>query len=284
LPWSATSLNAPINLYGNMETVFRPLLLLITLLSTNFVFGAEWCAPGAPRHPPHPITGDTCAVVGKMGDIKLAIPSEYLLGPIAYKGIDVWNPDSYKNRPQQPTFDNEIDSFGIRIRQTDFKPIETENDQEAFCESCRSVRKLPPPNNRWLQVGFDGRRYPMDSARVVAERWHQMYARGPFDRQSDVWGLAHYVSSQLPSKDVAYGGGIQWEYFYDEQGTTFIDCQNTLRKVPPYDLITFCEIWFNAPKVRAEVNVGNIRDKADLDRWSEIETAVLRVLDSFIAK
>jgi hypothetical protein len=54
--------------------------------------------------------------------------------------------------------------------------------------------------------------------------------------------------------------------------------------VPPYDLITFCEIWFNAPKVRAEVNVGNIRDKADLDRWSEIETGVLRVLDSFIAK
>jgi hypothetical protein len=263
---------------------FRSLILTSALLSTNFAFGAEWCAPGAPRHPPHPITGDTCPVVGKMGNSKLAIPSEYLLGPIAYKGVDIWSAESYKNRPQQPTFNNEIDSFAIRIRQSDFKPIETVSDQDAYLESYESVRKLPPSKNRWLHVGFDGRRYPMDPASVVAERWHEMYGRGPFEKQSDMWGLAHYVSSQLPSKDVTHGGGIQWEYFYDEQGDTFIDCQNTLQKVPPYDPLSFCEIWFNAPKVRAEVNIGNIRDIADLGRWREIEAGVLRVLDSFVVQ
>ena len=87
-----------------------------------------WCAPDAPRHAPHAMTGETCPVVGRMGKVKLAVPKHYLLGPFVYKGVDIWNAESFKNRPKQPTFDTEIDNFAIKIRQTNFKPIETQQD------------------------------------------------------------------------------------------------------------------------------------------------------------
>jgi hypothetical protein len=266
------------------KTSFRAFLLFAALLSIYLALRAAWGVLDAVFPSPHPNSIDLRSmVVGKMGDSKLAIPSEYLLGPIAYKGVDIWNADSYKNRPQHPTYDNQLDSFAIRIRQNDFKPIENVSDEQAFRESYESVRKLPRSTNRWILVGFDARHYPIDPANVVAERWHQMYEKGPFDREADVWGLAHYVSEKLPSKDVTNGGGIQFEYFYDErQNSTFIDCQNTLRKVPPYDPISFCEIWFNAPEIRAQVNIGNIRDRADLGRWREIKIGVLHVVHSFI--
>lgn len=268
------------------KTSFRSLLLFAALLSICVALRAVWSILDAIFPSPHSNSVDfRPVVIGKMGDSKLAIPSQYLFGPIAYKGVDIWNADSYKNRPKHPTYNNQLDSFAIRIRQNNFKPIENLNDEQAFRESYESVRNLPPSTNRWILVGFDARRYPIDPANVVAERWRQMREKGPFNRKADIWGLAHYLSEKLPSRDKTNDRGIQLEYFYDEkENSTFIYCQNTLRKVPPYDLISFCEIWFNAPEIRAEVNVDNIRDKADLGRWRDIKVGVLSVLHSFIVQ
>jgi hypothetical protein len=223
-------------------------------------------------------------IVGKMGSAKLAIPPEFILGPVTYKGVDIWKPDSFKNSPKHPTFDNEIDDFAIRIRQTNFKPIETEIDLREYRQSYEAVWKLPPQHNRWIHVDFDARRYPMPSASEKAESWRKDDARwGPYVKAADVWGLIHYVSVQRPSTDAVHGDQV--EYFYDAAANSvFIFCRNTLRKVPPNDPLSNCQIEFDVPKLMAYAGITNIRDKADLARWGEMRDGVLSVVDSFIVE
>jgi hypothetical protein len=85
-------------------------------------------------------------------------------------------------------------AFSIRIRQTNFKPIETEVDQREYRQSYETVRVLPPQENRWIHVGFDARHYPV-SAREKADNWPKYFAlEGPYVKAADAWGLAHYVS------------------------------------------------------------------------------------------
>jgi hypothetical protein len=262
-------------------------LLLVALLAGRRASTAEQCAPGVPRHAPNPITGDECPVLGAMGGAKLAIPSEYLLGPIAYKGIDIWKPDSYRMTPRHSTLENAIDTFAIRIRQTNFKPIEAESDLRAYRQSYESVRQLPPPGNRWIHIGFDARNYPRPPSREFAQTWRdELGKRGAYNKQPDAWGLAHYISTRLPSADNRFPGfGIQWEYFYDEsQDSSFIECRTTLRKVPPHDSVSFCTIYFNAPEIKARAEITNIRDKGDLRQWRAMETGVLRTLGSFVVR
>ena len=222
------------------------------------------------------------SVVGRMGGAKLEIPQEFILGPVAYKGVDIWKPDTFKNKPDHPTFDNEIDTFAIRIRQTNFKPIETEIDLREYRQSYEAVRELPPRNKRWIHVGFDARRYPMPSPSEKAESWYKDDAHwGPYVKAADVWGLVHYVSVQRPSTDVSHGDQV--EYFYDAAGnSTFMFCRNTLRKVPPYDPLSHCQIEISVPKLMAYADITNIRDKTDLASWREVRDGVLRVVDSFI--
>jgi hypothetical protein len=255
--------------------VFAGLLLLLSCTD------AQQCAPGVTPLPRNAITGEICPTVGRMGGAKLAIPSEFRLGPVAYKGIDIWRADSYKNRPEHPTFDNEIDTFAIRIRQTNFRPIETEVDEREYRQSYETVWGLPPADNRWIHVGFDARLYPV-SAIKTADGWYKDDAHwGPYVKAADVWGLAHYVSVQRPSTDAIHGDQV--EYFYDAAGNSaFMFCRNTLRKVPPYDPLSHCEIDFEVPKLMARADITNIRDKADLAKWREMREGVLRVVDSFI--
>lgn len=61
-------------------------------------------------------------------------------------------------------------------------------------------------------------------------------------------------------------------------------CRSTLKKLPPRDLLTRCEIHFDVPELRVRAEVTNIRDKADLARWREIERGVLRVVNLFIVR
>jgi hypothetical protein len=222
------------------------------------------------------------SIVGRMGNAKLAIPPEFILGPIAYKGIDIWKPDSFKNSPKHPTFNNEIDTFAIRIRQTNLKPIETEIDRRDYRQSYEAVWRLPPHDNRWIHVGFDARHYPMPSASEKAASWYKDDAHwGPYVKAPDVWGMSHYVSVQLPTRDALHGDQV--EYFYNEDSdSVFMFCRNTLRKVPPYDPLSNCQIEFSVSKLMAYADITNIRDKADLSRWREMRDGVLRVANSFI--
>lgn len=70
----------------------------------------------------------------------------------AYKGIDIWNTESYKKRPQTNSFDNELDNFAIRIRLTNFKPVETFKDRDDYGKLGLLIG-VPPPENRWIHVG-----------------------------------------------------------------------------------------------------------------------------------
>lgn len=262
-------------------------LLLLAVLRGSCAFAAESCAQGVPRHVPTSLTGDECPILGRMGDLKLAIPPEYLIGPLAYRGVDIWQPNTYKNTPLHPTLSSDIDTFAIRIRQNNFKPIESPDDALAFRQSYESVRQMPPPDNRWIIIGFDARTYPRPSSREFEKLWRsELGKEGPYHKLPDEWGLTHYLSIQPPTADTTFPRfGAQWEYFYNEsENSTFIGCQSTLKKVPPHDPISHCTIYFNAPEIKARAEIDNIRDKADISRWREMEAGVHRILKSFVVE
>lgn len=278
--------------HGLIKFLFVLFLLIIVVfavgLSSIRYVGAknkseEWCAPGAPRHAPHVFTGEVCPQVGSMGGVKLAIPTHYLMGPVTYKGVDVWNAKSYTNSPKHPTFENEFDNFAIKIRLNNFKPIETQKDWDDFDKKDHTI-KIQPPENRWVNVSFDARNLRGSSLsdmnfKDTLSLWLKDEAkRGPFEKKPDIWGLEHYVSVQKPSTK-----NSQYEIFYDAKNkTTFIRCQNTLARYSPYELFTYCEIEFVMPEIKALVNVGTIYVKEDLARWREVNQGVRNVARLFI--
>jgi hypothetical protein len=229
-----------------------------------------------------PSNQNSTRIIGRMGNAKLAIPPEFILGPIAYKGVDIWKSDTFKSSPKHPTFDNQIDIFAIRIRQHNLKPIESELDRREYRKSYEAVMELPPRDNRWIHVGLDARRYPMSSASEKARSWYKDDAHwGPFVKAPDVWGMSHYVSVQLPTSDTLHGDQV--EYFYNEESdSVFMFCWNTLRKVPPHDPLSNCQIEFSVPELMAYADITNIRDKADLASWRQMRDGVMRVVNSFI--
>jgi hypothetical protein len=244
-----------------------------------------WCAPGVPRHSPHVVTRESCPSLGRMGDTKLAIPGHYLLGPIGYKGVSIWD-KSYANRPKPATLDSELTDFAIKIRQTNFKPIETYQDLADYAKLGKSVRPQPP-ENRWLHVGFQYDPLFKEKGEAVNMKG-QLTARlkdesfGRYTLQKDQsWGLDHYVSAHQPG--TAVRGETQREVFYDARtNATFIGCKSTLRSVPPHDLLTFCRHEFFAPEGDIRIGIGNIDVKSDLARWREVEQRVRAVLQSFV--
>jgi hypothetical protein len=245
----------------------------------------EWCAPGVPRYAPHAITGETCPSLGRMGDTKLAVPGHYLLGPTGYKGVSIWD-ESYANRPKPATLDSELTDFAIKIRHTNFKPIETYQDWEDYAKLGKSIRPQPP-ENRWLHVGFQYDPLFKDKGEAVNMKG-QLTARlkdesfGRYTLQKDQsWGLDHYVSAHQPG--TAVRGETQREVFYDAKtNATFIGCKSTLRSVPPHDLLTFCRHEFFAHPGDIRIGVSNIWVKTDLARWREVEQGVRAVFQSFV--
>lgn len=226
----------------------------------------------------HPIIGKTCPRVGRMGNVKLAVPWHYILGPVTYKGVDIWNTGSFKNRPKSPTFDNEIENFAIRLRLNNFRPIESLKDQD----DARSLGKIngwkQPPENRWIHIGF----YFYDvqisgfMKREQLRNWLKKdFSRGPFELQPTlIWGLQHYVSVQKPSTQ-----NDQYEIFYDPQAEdTFIYCANRLIAVPPHEPITNCQIDFLIRELKLSVHVDRINFKEDLARWGQIEQGIRQVI------
>lgn len=250
---------------------------------------ASWCihawAQAVPDCPvaltDHPVNGKTCPVVGHMGNVKLAIPEHYILGPVAYKGVDIWNAESYKNRPKHPTLDTEIDNFAIKIRLNNFKPVETRKDWADY-DKLGGIRGWAQPlENRWIYVGFETAviRPTSNTMKQQLNNWLKDDAHwGPFVQSDSVWGLQHYVSVQQPSTS-----NDQREIFYDpETEDTFISCENRLIAVPPYEPISFCEIDFLVREMNLSVHVSNINFKQDLSRWKNIEQGIRRVVQSFV--
>ncbi|WP_137955903.1 hypothetical protein [Burkholderia sp. 4M9327F10] len=251
------------------------------------------CSPDAPRYAPHAITGETCPDIGRMGSTKLAIPRHYILGPdFAYDGVDIWNAESYRNRPKKQSFDLQIRYFSIRIRLNNFKPVENERDLADFDQSERSVVALPRKDNQWIFVQFnypslfkkEGK--PVDMRSALRRFTQNEFSMGKvtFIRKSDVDGLAHYISPIQSSAETIQGEVN--EVFYDEQSNrTLITCENSLRHIPPHDPLSFCHHYFYTPTGDVSIEVGNIRDKQYyLSRWKEIEKGVLSEFYSFIVQ
>ena len=232
-----------------------------------------------------------CPIVGRIGSIKVAIPQHFVLGPVAYKNVDIWNPDSYRNMPRQPTLESDISNFAIKIRMTNFKPVHSSKDVEDYDKLSRSVENQPPVN-RWLYVEF----FTQSAAEVdnamknLVRNWLKDDAKdGPFSRTDDAFGLHHYVSAQLPfTQRYPYIQKNQQEFFYDPIGErTFIRCRNVIQlpreeAAVPNILLSHCQIDYWIKELNIRVSVANIEDKGDLARWREIERGVEKTIRSFI--
>lgn len=266
-----------------------------------FIFGAHApltfassnsCPPEAPLQKPDALTGETCPDIGRMGSTRLAIPRHYISGPsFVYKGVDIWNADSYKNRPKKQSFNLEIRSFAIRIRLNNFKPVENLADREDYYRAQNSVMALPPKNNQWISAEFT---YPSPfeenqkpvNMRFILER----YVNNPLGvwpkmvRQKDVSGLEHYMAEKPLSTDTSEGE-IN-EVFYDARSNrTLITCDNLLRHVAPHDPLSFCHHYFYTAKGDISIEIEGIRDKDYyLSRWKEIENGVLAAFNSFVVR
>jgi hypothetical protein len=97
-----------------------------------------------------------CPAIGNVDGVKLAIPRAYLFGPVTYKGDDIWKTTSAGGRKRRPSFANEIENFGILVRLSDFRPIETQRDREDYQNvESRMGPAVLPPQNRWILVGVN---------------------------------------------------------------------------------------------------------------------------------
>jgi len=235
----------------------------------------------------------TCPIVGRIGNIKLAIPQEYVLGPIAYKGVDIWKAESYKNGPKHPTLDTEIDNVAIRVRLSNFKPIESRKDLEDYEKLGKLEGWKQPFENRWIYVGLKtvnvaNRGYTMKS---TFENWiKDTNFWGPFVKSPSIWNLDHYVSTQQPiSQRNPYIQKGQFEFYYDSKTEdAFAYCENVLTlspdgKNPSNELISHCHINFLIRDMNIEASVSEINFKDDIARWAEIKQGIRRLVQSFIA-
>lgn len=229
----------------------------------------------------HQINGKTCPVVGHMGNVRLVVPDHYILGPVAYKGVDIWNPKSYQNRPKHPTFDTEIDNFAIKIRLSNFKPIETRKDWDDYDKLGKARGWAQPPENRWIFVEFFT--HDVQTTKRTMRGQLNFWLKdksdwGTFVKSSSLWGLQHYISTQQPSTQKS-----QYEIFYDPKTEdTFINCENRLIAVPPYELFSHCRIDFLIRDLKIRASVDEIYFKEDLSHWQKIEEGIKQVVQSFV--
>lgn len=242
----------------------------------DFTYGQTPCPTGVARHAPHEVTREACPSLGRMNGVKLAVPQHYLLGPKGYKGIDIWNAESYKKRPQTNSFDNELDNFAIRIRLTNFKPIETFKDRDDYGK-LGSLIGVPPPENRWIHVGITAFERDLNFKATVAGWLKDESSWGPFVRQPDAWGLSRYLSVQPLS-----AANSQWEFLFDAEFSRFVRCENSVLMFPPNSPRASCRLRFFVPEIKAQIDISNFGERADLARWPEIEREVRKVIQSFI--
>jgi hypothetical protein len=233
----------------------------------------------------------SCLDIGRMGAIKIAVPTRYILGPdFVYKGVDIWNSKSFASGRDR-SFDREIQYFSIRIRLSNFAPIESEADLKDFMDSMASKR-IPSVSNQWIFANF---RYPSyfeaNKKSVDLNYMFKSYVdseiskKPSFVKQSDrVDGFVHFLSPQKPSLSTS-SGEINEVYYDEDLKNSIVTCSNTLRRVLPFDPIVSCHHFFFIPGGAIAVNVDNIRDKIYyVSHRKEIERGITNLFDCFIIK
>ena len=223
----------------------------------------------------------SCPVVGRIGSVKLEIPPYYVSPLMAYKGVDIWDPQSFKNRPKHPTLDTEIDNFAIRLRLTNFKPVESENDLQDVLKIGAQGYLKQPKDNRWFYAEFrkNNQKYTRKDQLNI---WlNSNEPPGGFVRLNNIWGLEHYTSrpramwtgSNLVERD---------EIFYDaENNSTFILCRIVDNSALAIET-TWCEIDYSIPDLNVFVNADQINYIDEISRWKEIEENVNKIFRSFV--
>lgn len=247
-------------------------------------YGRSDCPRGVARHAPHPVTRETCPTLGQMNGIKLAIPGYYLLGPIGFKGIDIWNAESWKNRPKTNSFDNEFDNFAIRIRLTNFRPIESVEDKRDY-EKLGSIIGPPPAENRWIHVGIQVWQHELNFRTAVAGWLKDQANRGPYEALPQVWQLNHYSASVKPSvDDTTWAQTTQWEFFYDPVAwRTFIYCRNVVTPTT-HIALKQCTHKFFMDELRASVEIDTLYNETELASWAAREREVSKIIRNFVVK
>jgi hypothetical protein len=256
--------------------------------ATSFA-AAKDCPVDATQHASPAVVSDgySCPDIGRMGSIKLAIPKHYILGPdFVYKGVDIWQPDSYKRQLLAgQSFDSEIRYFSIRIRLGDFRPVETQTDLDSFDESQNSPLSMHAVDRQWIFVQFN---YPssFSPSDVILKRYLDRNSNTPsiYQRVAPVNGYEHYITTVDPS--VRSGiGGVNELFYNATDPSSVIRCTNSLMSVSPYTKLTNCDDLFVLKSHDVSVDIGNIQDKtyylSNLDR---IHSGIMALFGSFIVQ
>src|SRR6185437_9847841 len=261
---------------------------ILALLGCNWLFHAyaktrpECAVPLVQTPNVAPYYGKkSCPIVGRIGNVKLKVPPYYAFPLVGYKGVDIWNAQSFKNRPKHPTLDTEIDNFSIRLRLTNFKPIESEKDLQDILKIGSQGYLKQPKDNRWFYAEFrkNNQKYTRKDQLNI---WlNSNDPPGGFVRLNNIWGLEHYTSrpramwtgSNLVERD---------EIFYDaENNSTFILCRIVENSMLAIET-TWCEIDYSIPDLNVFVNADQINYIDEISRWKEIEENVNKIFRSFV--
>jgi len=268
------------------------LILLIVLAASIWDRPAnaeEKCINNLTASVTFPFGENKCPSIGRMGVVKLAIPQSYLFSAVHYEGVDIWNSQSVKNQAK-PTFDTPIADFSMRLRLSNFKPIQTKQDWEDYGKL--GQMRFPEsvsPGNQWIYVEF---LFTKDhhGCSAMMQCYFDGIMRdephwGPFiPQKNEEYGLNHYLSIQRPT--VAVEPGQTNEFFYDPKThTTLITCTNKLMKVSPYAPLIFCKLNFVIPELDATIRVNFAKAvKDDIAEWPQIEQEVRRIVKSFVSQ
>ena len=289
----------------SMKLKPTPLILLVLLWGLSGCNKAEEeCGVGVPTHPPHPYTHRTCPTAGRMGAFRLAIPMQYRFAEVAYKGFDLFNPQTHYLNPKHPTLESELARFAIMVRRNNFKPIESGQDERDVDEFQNHQKTTTPLEKRWIWVAFE---YfgqvgaPREKGLPLVEGDYKgflsrladynaydekRYGRYTHEKQR-AWGLEHYITSHPPGTG---SDERQLEVFYDANThQTLITCETTLMRVSPHTPLTSCDQYLRIihPLTKDAVSVHVIlllQSKIDLADWREIEQGIRSLFDTFIVR
>src|SRR5450830_831219 len=103
--------------------VLMLLIILGTVIWHRSASAEEKCINNLTASVTFPFGENKCPSIGRMGVVKLAIPQSYLFSAVHYEGVDIWNSQSVKNQAK-PTFDTPIADFSMRLRLSNFRPVE----------------------------------------------------------------------------------------------------------------------------------------------------------------
>ncbi|WP_321899961.1 hypothetical protein [Paraburkholderia heleia] len=205
---------------------------------------------------------------GVMNGVKLKIPDNYLMNGVEYEGERRDGTDSGLAETKQ----SKIDNFGILLRLSTLRPIETDADLHDW----HAAQSKPIFQKNWMMVSFDNH-YPI---KKNSDGPDMIPAWGPYVADKIMpYGLMHFESTQ----SVDDGARNQYghvEYFYNRSTLTTIMCQTHKPRTPPFNDFSICHHYFFIPDLN--VMAEAFYTKNDVSRWKKIEDEVKKIAHSFI--